>query len=152
MTVRKIAARELIVQVSDGAGVPTWLGIAGLNNHAFNPGENEESTNTTDYTSAGEYEGLIMQRGGSLKLEGFQMRDHLTDALDAGQARCEVLGAAKAYGSLGAIRFRYPASSTWKVWNGATFSLGEQGGGNNDMGSWSVTITRSGAATTAVAP
>lgn len=149
MAARKIPARDIIVQVSDGGGTPTWLAIGGLNSVTVNPGENEETADITTYDSAGEYEQLVMQRGASLALEGFLIKDHLTDTPDTGQARCETLGTAKAYASLGAIRFRHPASTTWKVWNTATFSLGEQGGGNNDVTSWSCTVTRSGASTTA---
>lgn len=152
MAARKVPARDLIVQVSDGAGVPTWLGIAGYKQVVVNPGENEETVDSTDYASAGEYEGMVMQRGASLQPEGFLVKDHLTGVLDAGQARCETLAAGKAYASLGAVRFRHPQDTLWKVWNTAMFSLGEQGGGNNDLTTWSVKITRSGASTTAAAP
>lgn len=151
MTVRKVAARDIIIQISDGAVSPTWLGISGLGTLNLNPGENEEVANTVDQNSGGEYEGLVMQRGGTFKIEGFNMRDHLTDAQDPGQARCETLGTLKGYDSLGQIRFRYPTSSLWKVWT-CFASLGDQGGGTNDMGGWSCTFTRSGAATTAAAP
>jgi hypothetical protein len=34
----------------------------------------------------------------------------------------------------------------WTVWT-ATFSQGEQGGGTNDMTSWSATCTKSGPST-----
>lgn len=148
MTARKVPARDLIVQVSDGGGTPTWLTIAGLNSVTFNPSENEETVDATDYNSAGEYEGMVMQRGAAFEMKGFIVKDHLTDVQDVGQARCETLGTGKAYGSLGAIRFRHPAATTWKVWNTAMFSVGEQGGGNNDLTSWACTVTRSGASTT----
>lgn len=149
MTARKVPARDIIVQVSDGAPSPTWITIGGLNEVVFNPGENEETEDTTEYASVGNYEGLIMQRGKSLQLNGKLIKDHLTDAQDTGQARCETLGDAVAYASQGAIRVRHPAASTWKVWNTAMFSLGEQGGGNNAMTGWSCKVTRSGTSTTA---
>lgn len=149
MTLRKVPARDLIVQVSDGLTVPTWLTIAGHNEIVVNPAENEEVTETTEYASAGDYEGMVMQRGASLQLNGFQVKDHLTDAQDPGQARCEQLANAKAYDSLGSVRFRHPAATQWKVWNTAFFSTGEQGGNNNAMTGWSCKITRSGASTTA---
>lgn len=152
MTQRKVPARDLIVQVSDGAASPTWLGIAALNKVVVNPGEQEQATETTTYDSAGNYEELKMQRGASLKPEGFMHKDHLTGIQDPGQARCEVLGAAVGYASLGSVRFRHPADALWRVWNNATFSLADQGGGNNDLTSWSVSIMRSGPSATASAP
>jgi hypothetical protein len=148
MTLRKINARDIIVQVSDGAAVPTWLAIGGLNSVTPNPSENEESADTTTYDSDGNYEGEIMQRGAAMEMEGFLLKDHLTGAPDPGQARCEYMATLTGYDSLGSIRFRHPMDTTWKVWT-ATFSIGEQGGGNNDKTSWSCTITRSGASTTA---
>lgn len=148
MTERKINARDIIIQVSDGATVPTWLAIGGLNSVTPNPGENEESVDTTTYDSDGVYEGEVMQRGAKLELEGFLLKDHLTGAQNVGQARVEYMATQTGYDSLGAIRFRHPMDTAWKVWNGATFSLGEQGGGNNDKTPWSCTITRSGASTT----
>lgn len=151
MTIRKVAARDMIIQISDGAATPTWLGIAGLVTLTLNLGENEEVANTGDQSSGGEYEGVVMQRGATFKIEGFNMRDHQADTQDTGQARCETLGTQVGYASLGQIRFHYPTASTWKVWT-CFASLGEQGGGTNDMGSWSCTFTRSGAATTAAAP
>lgn len=152
MPTRKINARDIIVQVSDGAAVPTWIGIGGLNTVTPNPGENEESVDTTTYDSVGAYEQEIMQRGFSLSLEGFELKDPTTGALDPGQARCTTLATATGYNSLGSVRFRHPMDTLWKVWGAATFSVGEQGGGNNDKSSWKATITRSGASTTATAP
>lgn len=152
MTQRKVPARDLILQVSDGATVPTWLGIAALTKIAVNPGDQEQSVDITTYDSAGQYEEIKLQRGASLKPEGYLHKDHLTGVQDPGQARCEVLGVALGYASQGAVRFRHPQDTVWRVWNAATFSLAEQGGSNNDVTSWSVTIMRSGPSTTAVAP
>lgn len=152
MTQRKIPARDLIVQVSDGAASPTWLGIAALNKVTVNPGDQEQAVDITTFDSLGLYEEIKLQRGASLKLEGFIHKDHLTGVQDPGQARCEVLGAALGYASQGAIRLRHPADTVWRVWNAATFSLADQGGGNNDVTSWQVTVMRSGASTTATAP
>lgn len=151
MTERKVPSRDLIVQVQAADGV-TWLGIGGLNNTKMNPGDQEKATETTTYDSAGNYEELKMQRGASLGLEGLLLLDHLTGVQNAGQARVEAIGAGLAYGSLGAFRFRYPAQTVWKVWSNATVSLGEQGGGNNDVTGWKATVMRSGASTTTPAP
>lgn len=148
MASRKVPARDIIVQV-ESVTPGTWLGIGGVNSVTVNLSENEEKTETTDFASAGRYEELVMQRGASLAIEGSIKKDHLTGVQDTGQARCEVIGDGLVYASLGAVRFRHPADALWKVWTEATFSLGEQGGDNNAMTSWSVTITRSGASTTA---
>lgn len=144
----KINARDLIVQVeSETPG--TWLGIGGLNSGTFNPSEGEEETDTTEFASDGEAEQEIMQRGASVELEGFKKLDNITGAGDPGQARCEDLATKKAAASLGSIRFRHPLNTVWKVWPQATFSSGEQGGGNNDKTSWAMTIKKSGQSTTA---
>jgi len=146
MPPRKVNARDLIVQVSDGAATPTWLGIRGLKSLKLNPGENEETTETTDVDSGGAYEGQVMQRGATLAVEGAQMVDPVTGAPDPGQGRVEALGGETAEESLGQIRFRHPSATHWKVWT-ATVSLGEQGGETNDKSAWSATFTRSGKAT-----
>jgi hypothetical protein len=151
MPTRKINARDMILQVlaSDGA---TWLGIGGLNSITPKPDEDEEEVDTTTYDSQGNAESEIMQRGYSMDLEGFQLKDPTTGALDPGQARCEALAKLKGYDSLGGVRFRHPMDTQWNIWAGATFSVGEQGGGNNDKSSWKATIKRSGPTTYASAP
>lgn len=148
MTQRKVLMRDMVIQVRAADGV-TWLAVAGRTDITINPSENEEVTETTDMDSAGNYEGIPTQRGASLEIEGHLMADHLTDAEDPGQARCMTLAEAKGYDGLGALRFRRPQATQWKVWNEGIFSAGEQSGGNNDTISWSCTVTRSGASTTA---
>lgn len=148
MAERRVPARDIIVQV-ESLTPGSWLGIGGLNNVVMNPGENEEKTETTEYASGGAYEELVMQRGKSMALEGNIKKDHITGVQNTGQARCEAIAEGVVYASLGSIRFRHPADTVWKVWAEATFSLGEQGGGNNDLTGWSCSITRSGPSTTA---
>lgn len=143
----KINARDLIVQV-ERSTPNNWDGIGGLNEIVPNFSENEETVDTTTYESAGEYEQEIMQRGASMALKGFVLLDNVSGVQDTGQARCETLATLKAASSLGRIRFRHPLSTTWKIWT-ATFSVAEQGGGNNAKTPWNCTITRSGASTTA---
>ncbi|MFF4989627.1 phage tail tube protein [Streptosporangium saharense] len=154
MAKRKINARDIIFEVSDGAVSPAWLPVKGLTGVNVNPGENEESVETTDFDSQGAYEQEILQRGASLELEGFLLKDDTTGAQDPGQARVEEMGGEDALGadSLGQVRFRHPMDDEWKVWT-CTFSLAEQGGGNNDKSSWGATVTRSGrSSTVAVTP
>ena len=152
MAATKVNARDIIVQVSDGQTTETWIEVGGLNSATLNPGENEETVDTTTYASQGNYEQEIMQRGASMALEGFLLKDSTTGDLDPGQERVEALGVAIGGESVGKVRFRHPVDTEWKVW-AATVSLGEQGGGNNDKTGWSATFTRSGASTTtAVTP
>lgn len=144
MAVKKIPARDIIVQVHDGETPGTWMDIKGLTAATINPAENEEVVDATTFGSDGHYEQLVMQRGASITLEGFKLQDPDTGDLDPGQERCEELATETGVASLGSIRFRHPMDSEWRVWPEATFSLGEQGGGNNDLVSWSCTIVRSG--------
>jgi hypothetical protein len=151
MTTKKVNARDIIVQVQAADGV-TWLAIGGLKSVKPNPAENEDKVDTTTYDSQGTYEQEIMQRGFGLTLEGFELKDPQTGALDVGQARCETLATQTGYNSLGVIRFRHLMDTQWKNWAGATFSVGEQGGGNNDKSAWKCTVMRSGPTTLTTAP
>lgn len=148
MTAVKVPARDIILEISDGEATPTWTEIGGLNSVTHNPGENEETTDSTTYESEGQYEQYAMQRGATLECEGLLIKDDTTGALDAGQSQAETLATAVGIDSRGQIRFRHPTDSTWRVWN-CTASLGEQGGGNNDLSGWACTFTRCGAATSA---
>ncbi|GAA0638264.1 hypothetical protein GCM10010174_70150 [Kutzneria viridogrisea] len=150
MPTRKVNARDFILQVLAADGT-TWIGIGALNKIAIKLDDSEETVDTTTFDSAGNAESEAMQRGAALDLEGFALMDPTTGAQDPGQARCEVLATQTGYNSLGSVRFRYPAQNTWKNWT-AVFSVGEQGGGTNDKGSWKCSITRSGASTTTSAP
>lgn len=149
MTARKYDARDCEFQIEDPGAPGTWVDIAPTAINTFSKGRNSQSTDTTTYGSEGDAEGQIMQRGKTLKLDGFELRDPDTGALDPGQALVEALGDAKSDDSLGTIRFAAPGMTSWEVWV-ATAEIGDVGGGNNDKVSWSVTFTRSGASTTAV--
>lgn len=150
MAAVQVPARSLLVQVRAADGT-TWLPIGAISQWTVNPSESEEVTDTTTYDSQGYAEQRKMQLGASLGGEGKLLKDKVTGVQDPGQARVEVLSQSLAEDSLGRFRFRYPADSQWKVWD-ATVSVGEQGGGNNDMTGWSCTITRSGQPSTASAP
>lgn len=149
MAVRRINARDIIVEVEDETP-DTWLPIERLQSATINPGENEETADVGDFDSLGAYEQEIMQRGASMTLEGLLIKDDDTGALPPGRARVEEMAGEDKLGadSLGRIRFRHPMDTTWRIWT-CTFSLGEQGGGTNDKASWSATITKSGKTTTA---
>ena len=146
MTATQINARDITVEVQASDGT-TWNEVKNLTTATYTPSANEETQDRTTFDSDGEYEGVIVQRGATLKLEGRRLMDPTTGALDAGQSRCEALALLKGLASLGQIRFSYPADTVWTVWTGF-FSSGDQGGGNNDPVSWSMTVTKSGPSTT----
>ncbi|GCD94076.1 phage tail tube protein [Embleya hyalina] len=148
MSQRPIDARGWVYQVES---VPdTWLDITHVNSFTYNPGENEETAETTWFGSDGYYEEDVMQRGASLSLEGQHATDSVTGAQDPGQAYIDnVWALGLGVASHNRFRFRHETQTSWVVWD-ATMSPGEKGGGNNDKSSWSVTIRRSGAPMTMV--
>jgi hypothetical protein len=147
----QIPARDLIVQVRDVDTI-TWLTIGGTVNIKLDPAANEEFEETTTRGSGGAYEEVPMQRGKLIEVEGRLLLDNITGAQDPGQARCEALADATGYAGVGQLRFRHPQQTQWKQWvtPGATFSLSDQGGGNNNMVTWGVKIRRSGTTTLAL--
>lgn len=148
MTVQKYDSRGCVFQIEDPAQAGTWVDIAptGITSHSIS--RSSKNTDTTTYGSDGDAEQQIMERGLSLKLEGFRLVDPSTGALDPGQALVEALGDQKGDDSLGSIRFAGPGAVNWTVWT-ATAELGDEGGDQNAKESWSCTFTRSGASTTA---
>ncbi|MGA5354049.1 phage tail tube protein [Streptomyces thermodiastaticus] len=154
MAGRPIDARGWVFEVLDmDATEETWLPISGVNTFTHNPGENEETVDTTVFDSDGMYEQDVMQRGASLELEGLYYVDKATGERDPGQAYVDTVWAnALGVDSRGMIRWRHKSQTQWVVWE-ATVTPGEQGGGNNDKTSWSASFTRCGAPSTlAVTP
>jgi hypothetical protein len=150
MATKKIAARGWLFQVAVGA-TPTWTNIAGLKTFTYNAGDKDAHTETTDFDSGGQYEETVLQRGGSIKLEGQRRIDPVTGGADAGQAALDILAQGVADASIGQIRFRYNTEVLWRVWN-ITAKSTEQGGGTNDMSKWGMELVRTGAESTAPAP
>ncbi|MEV8055152.1 hypothetical protein AB0P37_01145 [Streptomyces antimycoticus] len=135
------------------AGAETWLPISGITTFTHNPGENEETVDTTAFDSDGLYEQDVMQRGATLEVEGQYRIDKTTKAQDPGQAYIDHEWAQRlGIDSRNRVRWRHNTQTQWVIWD-ATVTPGEQGGGNNDKTSWSATITRCGAPmSAAVAP
>lgn len=133
-------ARDCVFEIE--AETPaTWIEIGDIN--TFSKSHDEETADTTTFGSQGQAESQKMQIGKSLTLEG------LHNTTDAGQLRVEAAAELLGDDSLITVRFHAPGATNWTVWN-AHVNLGDQGGGNNDKGSWSATFTRSGADTTEV--
>ncbi|MGW8762371.1 phage tail tube protein [Streptomyces sp. NPDC055815] len=156
MAPRKYNARDVEFEIEDFLNPGTWVpfrtaeggsGEGGIN--TFSKSRDYESTDTTTFGSNGDAETQTMQVGKSMTLEGFRLKDPQTGALDPAMALAELQSDRKGNDSLCGFRFAAPGDTTWEVWQ-ATWQLGDEGGGNNDKVSWSVTITRSGSATTAV--
>lgn len=148
----KYNARDVVFQIENYASPGTWVSIAPLAISTFTKSEEEETTDTTTFGSAGQAESMKMQVGKSLQLEGFRLRDPATGALDPGQAIAEAMNDRLGMQSLTGFRWAHTADTTWTVWATTRVSLGDQGGGNNDEVNWSATFTRSGPSTTAAKP
>jgi len=126
----------------------TWHRLNGINSFSLNPAEGEEFADVTKFSDQGNPRRRKMQRGDSITAEGELLRDPDTGALDPGQKR--VIEVNKLVGNSGLLRIRYrhPLDTTWEVWT-STVSMGEQGGGTNEMLSFSATFARDGAASSA---
>lgn len=148
MTTEKFNARDCAFQIQNPSG-GAWVDINGIN--TFTKSHSEKETDTTTFSSGGDSESQVMERTKTLKVEGFKYKDPSTGALDPGQQLVTTLGNKKGDDSLGGFRFAAPGDTTYEVWT-ATVKLGDDGGGNNDKNSWSVTFTRSGPDTTAPRP
>lgn len=149
MALQKYNARDIDFQIEDFLSPGTWITIAAVN--TFTKGNDQETTDTTTYSSQGQAESQKMQIGKTLGLQGLRLRDSLTGVGDPGQAKVEALAERLGEDSLGRVRFSHKLDTTWEVWT-AHVNVGDQGGGNNDKVSWSVTFTRSGASTSAAKP
>jgi hypothetical protein len=143
---RPIDARGWIFEVQDmTAGTETWLPVAGLTTFNQNPGENEETADTTTFDSDGMYEQDVMQRGATLSIEGLYTIDKASKAQDPGQAYIDTDWATRVgMESRNNVRWRHSSQTNWVVWD-STVTPGEQGGGTNEKTTWSATFTRCGA-------
>lgn len=144
MTVIKLNARDMIIEVLSGPA--TYTEIAGLTSFNYKPDENEEKADTTTFSDAGNYREEKMQKGASTEVEGFKMKDDVTAVPDPGQGYVEQWHELLGPESVGGLRFRHVDDTVWKVWE-CTVTLGEQGGENNDKTGWSATFMRCGAST-----
>lgn len=155
MAPTKYNARDVRFQIEDFLNPGTWTEFRTALNGATEGGINTfslsyeyEATDTTTFGSNGRAETQNMQEGMSMSLEGFRLVDPSTGALDPAQSLAELQAARLGDDSLCGFRFAAPGATNWTVWAASTWQLGDQGGGNNDKASWSVTVTRSGPSTT----
>ncbi|MEV7268404.1 hypothetical protein AB0N38_33095 [Micromonospora aurantiaca] len=146
MTLRRVNARDLIFEVSDMAtpGPPVWAGIGGMTEAEVDPSANEETEDTTDFDSEGNYSQEVMQRGASLKLTGRILMDDVTGVRDPGQVLVNLHATKVGPDSQVDVRFRYPWETSWSLWT-ATVTRGAEGGGTNNKTGLEYTFTRCGA-------
>nr|WTB07394.1 hypothetical protein OG546_26155 [Streptomyces antimycoticus] len=142
---RPIDARGWIFEVENHATPNTFIPIRNLTSWTLNPGENEETADTTTFDSNGFFEQDVMQRGATLELSGLYAATDGTR--DAGQLYIDetwayLLGEA----SRGKMRYRHTSQTEWTVWD-CTVTPGEVGGETNAKTSWGATFTRCGAPT-----
>ncbi|MFB6846205.1 phage tail tube protein [Streptomyces sp. NPDC056373] len=144
---RPIDARGWIFEVEDHTAPNTFIPLRNLNSWTHNPGENEETADTTNFDSNGYYEQDVMQRGATIQVSGQYAATNGTR--DPGQLYIDetwayLLGEE----SRGRMRYRHTSQTEWTLWD-CTVTPGEQGGETNAKTSWAATFTRCGAPTTA---
>lgn len=148
---RPIDARGWEFEIETGTA-DTFVRLGSLKSWTHNPGESEETADTTTNDSDGYYEQDIMQRGATIEVTGLFAAT--SGMQDPGQEYIDKTWAYR-FGeeSRGTLRYRHTSQTEWTVWE-CTVTPGEQGGETNAKTSWSAKFTRCGAPTIAevVAP
>lgn len=139
-TPSRVAARNAVVEISDGLVSPTYFQIEGLK--ALERAESVTRTETTDFASAGNHESWVMERTRTIKLTGTRQKA-------AGQKLVEVAADAFALASQRSYRLTFPAlpgesvPEKWTFLASTVMSAG--GGGTNDIEKWDVDLEIAGA-------
>ena len=142
MPVTKVPARDYTFEI-DPAGGTAWVEIGGIN--TWSPNVTAEITDTRDFDSGGNPEGMKMSQGDVITLDGYRKSDLANGTRDPGQAACETLDAEFGVDSIGAFRMTDPDGEV-KAFD-CLVKVTSGGGGNDDVTKWSVEITRNGAVT-----
>ncbi|MFD5873712.1 phage tail tube protein [Streptomyces sp. NPDC060322] len=143
---RPIDARGWEFEV-ETATADTFVRLGNLTSWTHNPGENEETADTTTFDSDGYYEQDVMQRGATIEVSGLYAATSGTR--DAGQDYVDKVWTYRlGEESRGTMRYRHVSQDEWTVWE-CTVTPGEQGGETNAKTSWGATFTRCGAPSTA---
>ena len=141
-TPSKVAARNFVLEISDGAGTPTYYQVEGLKTITRTTAA--AKTDITDFASAGNHEHWVMEHTHSLKIEGTRQKA-------TGQKVVEALSDLTGLASLRAWRLTFPAlplettPEKWTFLASAVFT--DEGGGNNDVDKWGCDVEVSGAIT-----
>lgn len=142
-------ARDVVFQIEDYLNPGVWVSIGPKGVETFTKGQEYEKAVTTTFGSNGQAESQNMEIGKSMQLEGKRLRDPATGVIDAGQLMVETQAERLGDASNTGFRFAHKDDTQWTVWADANFEMGDEGGGTNEKVTWSVTVTRSGASTTA---
>lgn len=141
MAVRKILARGWAFEIGDGAAVPTFTQIGGLN--SWSRSREQNNADTTDFDSQGWMEHLPASRSGSVTVEGLMKMDPADGTRDPGQQACE--DAAEQVGVSAYRQFRlYHVDSGKGLQGEVSVGINEVGGGNDDPTSWGATFQLNG--------
>src|SRR5215471_12870902 len=124
-TPSKVAARNVVVSISDGLGTPTFYQIEGLT--SLENSDSAVKTDATDFASGGRHEHWVMERTTTIKVAG--MRQKAT-----GQKQVEALADLVGSSSLRAFRIDWPllpGESTAERWAFNASVVMTTGGGGN---------------------
>ncbi|MDD3920951.1 MAG: hypothetical protein PHO41_07270 [Eubacteriales bacterium] len=119
----------------------TTVGPDGIK--SFKISHTKKDADTSTYGSNGREEHIPVTRGTTLTLEGLFLEDEDTGARDAGQAAFDALAEAVGTAGLGTIVVTSPGGNTYTFT--ASAKKADIGGGNDDVTSWGVEVTVSGA-------
>lgn len=156
MAVTRFLARDLVIEISTGAGADTiagtdddtWTPINGLNTLTHAP--STERADASGFDSNGRAKHLVVQRGDTWTLGGHALEDVATGARDAGQLAVENLAKLIGPASIGYFRITSPGGN--KIIFGGSAELTHPGGGHNDLANWSTTVEVDGEPTYIAAP
>lgn len=139
-----VAAREFTLEINTGTvAVPVWTNIAGL--LSIVPSSEETEANITDFDSGGIDESLTARRKHTLTAEGLYEGD------DPGQIACTSAGELIGAASLTQYRWTDTVNVVTKTFLARTSTpfAGTTGGGVDDPAGWNLSLSVSGAITTA---
>jgi hypothetical protein len=141
----KILARGFKFEINTGTdAVPVWVAIGGVNTFSFD--SSKADADTTDFDSNGRNEHMVASRTFSMTLGGHRKEDLSDGTRDLGQEAVEAAADDIGPDSLHGFRFYNETSLKGKQFK-ASVNVTGPGGGNDDVASWNVDLTGSGAVT-----
>lgn len=130
----KVMARDWEIHVSKLTSIPVWVRIGGIT--TFTSSNDKEDADVTDFDDEGFAQHIVVSRTGETSFEGHYLEE------DEGQLLIDDLSEAMGHESLALIRLTRPSGRVLEFMG--TFTMGDVGGGNNDITSWGASVNRSG--------